>query len=122
MYGNAASATLFGGLYVLARLLYPFFYGMYGEFTMMVEFATQPGYFAKGCMLLGLIYTLYSGQDIIATVADAWYQPFICLGGWFIYMFFGMLVGFPMFKNFQAGAEWKKRFDEKQKGLFLKDQ
>ena len=113
LYCNAAAATLFGAIYVLARLFYPYFYGYYGEFTVYVELATQPGYFAKGFLLTGILAMLTTNTDLAATVAIASYQPLVCLGGWMVYAFvFGMILGMPLFLNFKAGAARKQKIDE----------
>ena len=112
LYCNAAAATLFGGIYMVARIFYPVFYGYYGEFNVMVEFSTQPGYVAKGFLLTGLLYTLWTGGDLAAEVASVAYQPLVLIGGWLVYaLLFGMLVGVPLFLNFKAGAGRKLRMD-----------
>ena len=41
-YVDAAVATNVGALYVVHRSLYPLAYTYYGEFSMLVEFVTQP--------------------------------------------------------------------------------
>jgi hypothetical protein len=112
VYCNAAAATLFGAVYLVARLFYPVFYGYYGEFTVMVEFSTQPGYVAKGFLLTGLLYTLSTGRDLAAEFANVAYQPLILVASWLVYaVIFGMLIGVPLFLNFKAGAGRKLRLD-----------
>jgi hypothetical protein len=112
LYCNTAAATLFGSIYLIARIFYPVFYGYYGEFTVMVEFSTQPGYFAKGFLLTGLLYTLWTGGDLAAEFASVAYQPLILIGSWLVFaLVFGMLVGVPLFLNFRAGADRKLRMD-----------
>ena len=113
LYCNAAAATLFGSICVLARLCYPYFYGYYGASTVFVELATQPCYFAKGFLITSILTMLTTGTDLAATVAAATYQPLVCLGGWVVYgIVFGLILGMPMFLNFQAGAKRKPKMDE----------
>ena len=115
IYCNSMLATVLGSLYVFGRLLYPIFYGWYGHFTMLVEFATHLGYFAIGGLYLSLMGELIWNQSWLVSNLQHWFLPFVLLGGWFAFMGPQMtVVGWGVYAPiYERGLRWKKQFDER---------
>ena len=113
IYCNSMLAAVLGGIYVAGRLLYPIFYGWYGHFTMLVEFATHLGYFAIGSLYISLIGNIVFGESWLVAHLQYWYVPFILLGGWFAFMGIQMtLIGWGVYAPiYERGLAWKKDFE-----------
>jgi len=62
LFVDYGTALPLGVLYLLSRLLYAPCYIVPGAFTVMIEFATQPGYAVIGTLLLGLLIQATSGD------------------------------------------------------------
>ena len=97
----------------MGRFLYPLLYGLYGHFTLIVEFSTQLGYMALGALLLSLYGQVFFDAPLIGDFVQQWYLPFCLIGGW---MLFGLIqlnvVGFAVyFPVYKRGLEWKREFD-----------
>lgn len=58
-----------GILYMVTRLLYPFLYMIFGEFTMWFEFITQTGYGVNGIFMLGVFMNGLGGAGSFGTFA-----------------------------------------------------
>ena len=115
IYCNSALATVLGTVYVVGRLLYPLFYGWYGHFTMLVEFATHLGYFAIGGLYLSLLGNVVFDVSWLVSQLQCWYVPLLLLGGWFLCMGFQMaFLGWGLYAPiYERGIHWKKDFDSK---------
>ena len=114
IYCNTMLATVLGSIYIVGRLLYPVFYGWYGQFTMLVEFATHLGYFALGGLFLSLMGNLIWSESLLIALLQYWYFPFVLLGGWVAFMgiqmtMIGWLVYAPIYER---GLRWKKEFED----------
>ena len=107
------AATVFGALYVCARFLYPILYGWYGQFTMLVEFATQLGYVATGVLGMSLIGQLLWNDPLFGHFVFAWYQPLCVFACWLIFtLIFWNVIGFGLYGVvYSRGILWKQKCD-----------
>ena len=116
IYCNAVAATVFGGVYVCARFLYPVFYGWYGQFTMLVEFSTQLGYVAIGVLSMSLVGQVLWNDSLLGHFVLEWYQPFCVFACWLAFcLIFWNAIGFTLYGIiYSRGIVWKQKFDTQQ--------
>jgi len=62
LFADAATGAALGGLYLLQRLAYAFYYLILGEFRFEFESCTQVGYGVNGTLLLGSVYSCLGGN------------------------------------------------------------
>ena len=64
-YVNAPGAGYLGAYYIFHRFVYQVFFGLYGRFTFLCEFCTQPGYATLYYLAFSLFFKCYNGSDWI---------------------------------------------------------
>lgn len=64
IFVNPLTATRLGWIYVFFRYLYPVFYGWYGQFTVLIEIATQPNYVIIAYYWVTVFYKCGTGMDL----------------------------------------------------------
>jgi len=80
VFGNARVAGALGFVYVGFRFVYPILWSYGGQFTLLVELSTQPGYMVIGWYLVALSYTACTGQQLEPTAT--WMWPLFILLAW----------------------------------------
>eukprot|EP00931_Biecheleriopsis_adriatica_P011282 TRINITY_DN112364_c0_g1_i1.p1 TRINITY_DN112364_c0_g1~~TRINITY_DN112364_c0_g1_i1.p1 ORF type:complete len:201 (-),score=37.23 TRINITY_DN112364_c0_g1_i1:277-879(-) len=61
---NAETAGTAGFVYVIARALYPVFWSVKGEWNLLIELSTQPGYCVLTYFLYSLAYLVITGKQL----------------------------------------------------------
>merc|ERR1719272_806850 len=113
IFVNPRTSWILGVIYVVSRALYTPFYGMYGQFTILVEIATMPNYIVIFWYLLAVVVKITSGNDLHTSI-DAVHPALLFLGALAaaILQMINMIgLGKPIVAIIASGVHWEKDID-----------
>jgi hypothetical protein len=94
---NPRTAMILGWFYVATRFFYPWFWGAFGQFNLLVELATQPNYIIIFYYLLTVFFKCVWEVDIHTKIdaTSPWLMPlFMIACGMCSFICFLLLGGF----------------------------
>lgn len=79
IFVNPSTSAVVGLIYVVARYLYPIFYGMYGQFNNLVEISAQINYACITWLAFAILYKCSKDSDLHTDLSPLLIPPLVLL-------------------------------------------
>eukprot|EP00746_Dinoflagellata_sp_MGD_P165126 gnl/MRDRNA2_/MRDRNA2_94218_c0_seq1.p1 gnl/MRDRNA2_/MRDRNA2_94218_c0~~gnl/MRDRNA2_/MRDRNA2_94218_c0_seq1.p1 ORF type:complete len:235 (-),score=25.13 gnl/MRDRNA2_/MRDRNA2_94218_c0_seq1:571-1275(-) len=110
IFVNPKTSVALGWVYVVLRLFYTPLYGLYGHFTVVVEFSTTANYYIISYFLLAVAVKVQCEKDLHTELAAI--SPFMVFASTFgvmiIFQIVLMVAPSPIAKTITKGCAWDK--------------